>query len=110
MGGVYLVSSFTVLPAVYLQIMVVVCRSVKASIERRFAEFICGASCLQLGAVIFALRVPERWSPGAFDLFLSSHQLFHVCVVAAALVHYRGIHLMLDWRDNTGGCPKSEWQ
>ena len=53
---------------------------------------------LQLGAAIYALRVPERWYPGAFDLWFSSHQLFHLCVVAAALVHYRGVRTLLDWR------------
>ena len=59
---------------------------------------------VQLGAAIYALRVPERWNPGAFDLICSSHQLFHLCVVAAALVHYRGVHTLLAWRDGTGGC------
>ena len=59
---------------------------------------------MQLGAAIFALRVPERWNPGAFDLWFSSHQLFHLCVVTAALVHYRGVHTLLAWRDATGGC------
>ncbi|KAK9903599.1 hypothetical protein WJX75_009680 [Coccomyxa subellipsoidea] len=58
-----------------------------------------------LGAVLFALRVPERWKPGAFDLFFSSHQLFHICVVVAALVHYKGILVMVAWRDGAGGCP-----
>ena len=60
--------------------------------------------CVQLGAAIYALRVPERWYPGAFDLWFSSHQLFHLCVVAAALVHYRGVRTLLSWRDATGGC------
>lgn len=59
---------------------------------------------MQLGAAIFALRVPERWYPGAFDLAFNSHQLFHLCVVAAALVHYRGVRTLLTWRDATGGC------
>ncbi len=48
--------------------------------------------------------MPERWWPGAFDLAFHSHQLFHVCVVAAAAVHYRGVRIMLAWRDSTGGC------
>lgn len=59
---------------------------------------------VQLGAFIYAMRVPERWKPGAFDIVLHSHQLFHLCVVAAALVHYRGILILLHWRDSTGGC------
>ena len=58
----------------------------------------------QLGAAIYALRVPERWKPGAFDLWFSSHNLFHICVVTAALVHYVGVRVLLDWRDATGGC------
>jgi adiponectin receptor len=62
---------------------------------------LCGT---QLGAAIYALRVPERWRPGAFDLWCSSHQLFHLCVVTAALIHYAGVHTLLDWRDATGGC------
>jgi adiponectin receptor len=33
--------------------------------------------CVQLGALVYALRVPERWLPGKFDFILSSHQIFH---------------------------------
>ena len=33
---------------------------------------------LQSGAAIYAMRIPERWYPGKFDLVLHSHQLFHV--------------------------------
>eukprot|EP00884_Botryococcus_braunii_P007416 jgi/Botrbrau1/16676/Bobra.0068s0092.1 len=57
-----------------------------------------------LGAIIYASRVPERWKPGFFDIWMHSHQLFHICVIAAAFVHYKGIRLMLDWRDSVGGC------
>lgn len=35
-----------------------------------------------------ANRIPERLSPGKFDYFFASHQIFHVCVVLAALSHY----------------------
>ena len=34
-----------------------------------------------LGAIIYACRIPERWSPSTFDIFLHSHQLFHIFVV-----------------------------
>ncbi|AOA63400.1 Protein involved in Zinc homeostasis [Komagataella phaffii CBS 7435] len=40
-----------------------------------------------LGASIYALRVPERLAPGSFDLLGSSHQIFHVLVVIAAVCH-----------------------
>lgn len=50
------------------------------------------------GAVIYAMRLPERWRPGAFDVFLHSHQIFHVAVVVAALLHFRASMLMVEWR------------
>jgi len=56
------------------------------------------------GAAIFATRVPERFKPGAFDMAFHSHQLFHICVVIAAMIHYKASHGLLQWRDATGGC------
>src|SRR5690348_4577005 len=43
------------------------------------------------GALIYGWRVPERWWPGVFDIWGSSHQIFHLLVVGAALVHYMGV-------------------
>ncbi|KAK9462119.1 hemolysin-III related-domain-containing protein [Lipomyces oligophaga] len=43
------------------------------------------------GAAIYAARVPERFKPGSFDLLGSSHQIFHLFVVAAAVCHLKGI-------------------
>ncbi|KAK9839111.1 hypothetical protein WJX74_009738 [Apatococcus lobatus] len=56
------------------------------------------------GAAIYAFQVPERWKPGSFDLAFHSHQLFHVAVVVAALLHSRAIDILLAWRDAAGGC------
>ena len=44
-----------------------------------------------LGAVLYGLRIPERFLPGKFDLWFQSHQIFHVLVVFAAMVHYHGM-------------------
>jgi len=44
-----------------------------------------------LGAVLYGLRIPERFLPGKFDLWFQSHQIFHVLVVCAAMVHYHGM-------------------
>lgn len=62
-----------------------------------------------LGACLYALRIPERFSykepdhqgegetlinhllPGRFDLFGHSHQIFHVMVVIAAYCHWRAL-------------------
>ncbi|XP_055384897.1 adiponectin receptor protein-like isoform X2 [Condylostylus longicornis] len=57
-----------------------------------------------LGALFYALRVPERWFPGKCDLWFQSHQIFHVLVIAAAFVHYHGITEMAMYRITVGEC------
>ncbi|GJP90476.1 hypothetical protein AnigIFM56816_000310 [Aspergillus niger] len=51
-----------------------------------------------LGATIYAARVPERLRPGHFDLWGSSHQIFHVLVVCAAIAHLTGLLKAFDYR------------
>lgn len=51
-----------------------------------------------LGAIIYAMRVPERWRPGKFDILGHSHQIFHVLVVLAACAHLRGLLEAFDYR------------
>ncbi|KAF8334218.1 hemolysin-III related-domain-containing protein [Cantharellus anzutake] len=43
------------------------------------------------GAIMYASRFPERLSPGTFDLFGASHQIFHVHILLAVLAHYVSI-------------------
>ncbi|PHH69100.1 hypothetical protein CDD82_7988 [Ophiocordyceps australis] len=43
------------------------------------------------GAALYAARWPERSNPGRFDIWASSHQLFHVLVVMAAATHLCGM-------------------
>lgn len=43
------------------------------------------------GAVIYAMRVPERLKPGAFDIWGHSHQIFHVFVLVGAFCHSQAI-------------------
>ncbi|VDO78110.1 unnamed protein product [Schistosoma curassoni] len=56
------------------------------------------------GATIYALRIPERLYPGKFDIWFQSHQIFHVFVVLAALVHLNGIMEIAQHRLSKGGC------
>ncbi|GAA5949581.1 hypothetical protein JCM3765_002712 [Sporobolomyces pararoseus] len=44
-----------------------------------------------VGALLYAERTPERFAPGRFDLFGSSHQIFHVMILLAAWSHATGI-------------------
>lgn len=51
-----------------------------------------------VGALIYVVRIPERWRPGAFDIVGHSHQIFHVFVVAAALAHCAASLIIMEWR------------
>ena len=50
------------------------------------------------GAAIYAARMPERWAPGKFDIWGSSHQIFHVLVLVAAALHLFGLIKAFDYR------------
>jgi len=41
------------------------------------------------GAVLDALRFPERFFKGYFDNFGNSHNIFHVCCLIGAALHWR---------------------
>jgi adiponectin receptor len=42
------------------------------------------------GVAIYISRVPERFYPGKFDFIGSSHNIWHLFVLSAALFHYLG--------------------
>ncbi|ETI22251.1 hypothetical protein G647_06324 [Cladophialophora carrionii CBS 160.54] len=50
-----------------------------------------------IGAFFFITRLPESVWPGRFDIWLSSHQFFHVFVVLASVVHLYGVWAAFDW-------------
>lgn len=56
------------------------------------------------GAVLYAFRIPESIYPGKFDIWFQSHQIFHICVIAAALVHFNGIQYISHARLNFKQC------
>ncbi|XP_069141674.1 adiponectin receptor protein-like [Argopecten irradians] len=62
------------------------------------------------GAVIYAVRIPERLFPGKFDIWFQSHQIFHVFVLAAAFVHFHGISKIATYRLTLGDCLATELQ
>ncbi|KAH8704463.1 hemolysin-III related-domain-containing protein [Phaeosphaeriaceae sp. PMI808] len=49
------------------------------------------------GAAMYAARVPEKWSPGKYDIWGSSHQIFHILVVLAATSHLVGLVKAFDY-------------
>jgi len=61
-------------------------RSTANRAERLFADILVQA------------RWPERSAPGKFDVVGSSHQIFHVLVVLAAISHLVGLITAFDYR------------
>ncbi len=51
-----------------------------------------------VGAMVYLFQIPERWWPGTFDLWFSSHQIWHLMIIAAVLTHYLGVIHMYEWR------------
>ena len=60
-----------------------------------------------LGTVFYVGKMPERWFPGCFDFIGGSHLIWHILVLSAALVHYRGsmaaYSQVLDMEEMHGG-------
>ena len=48
--------------------------------------------------------MPERCCPGRFDYIGSSHQLWHLMVVASLYYWYSSSHHLLEWR-TLHACP-----
>ncbi|TID24998.1 HlyIII-domain-containing protein [Venturia nashicola] len=59
--------------------------------------FVIGALCYVTGAFVYAMKIPERWRPGMFDLLGASHQIMHVCVILGAAVHLKGLIRAFDY-------------
>jgi len=70
-----------------------------------FGWLVLSGATYIFGAVMYAKRVPEKWAPGKFDIWGSSHQIFHFCVVLAALAHYKSVLVGLDYRMQHPICP-----
>lgn len=61
------------------------------------------------GAFLYGARIPERFLPGKCDIWFQSHQIFHLLVVAAAIVHYNGISEMAVYRlTKAGECAATD--
>jgi len=59
------------------------------------------------GGTIYAIRFPERYFPGHFDIWFHSHTLFHMFVVVAAFVHFYGITGMAMERLEGASCSET---
>ncbi|ORZ04725.1 putative hemolysin-III channel protein Izh2 [Lobosporangium transversale] len=66
------------------------------------------AASYVIGALLYASRTPEKFFPGKFDHFGSSHQIFHICVLMGVTFHIIGtIKTMSFWHDANHSCSVS---
>ena len=49
-------------------------------------------------------RFPERMKPGSFDIWGSSHQIFHILVLLAAATHLNGLLKAFDYNHTSPRC------
>ncbi|GAM88240.1 hypothetical protein ANO11243_062730 [Dothideomycetidae sp. 11243] len=59
---------------------------------------------LLVGVALFVGRLPERLSPGRFDVWGHSHQLFHIAAVVGAACHVVAISAGLRYRHQYRDC------
>lgn len=60
-----------------------------------------------LGAIVYALRIPEKWFPGLFDYCGGSHNIWHIAVLGGILFHYTAMMQFFNGafrRAAEGGC------
>lgn len=84
---------YGVIPSVH----VILKEGFNGHVNQTLTGLVTMAGVYLLGAMLYVYRVPERFFPGKFNTWASSHQLFHVCVLCAALVHYNTLLNMIKY-------------
>jgi adiponectin receptor len=59
---------------------------------------------LLLGVSLFVGRFPERWSPGSFDIWGHSHQLFHIWTLGGTAFHIMALVTSYNYRQAYPSC------
>ncbi|KAF7893697.1 uncharacterized protein EAF02_001235 [Botrytis sinoallii] len=76
----------------------------KAMEQSGMPYYFAEALLLLVGVVCFAKRWPESWIPGSFDLLGNSHQIFHLLVVLAMVLHFVGLLQAFNYNYAKGEC------
>ena len=81
----YLVAGYSCTPGMYY-----LSRYVDTCYRFSTWPWLGGGILYAFGAISYALKFPERYFPGKFDIWGNSHQLFHIYDLAAAFLHLYG--------------------
>ncbi len=68
--------------------------------DYNFGLWFLGGISYIIGALIYILKVPERFFPGRFCLYGNSHQIFHIGVLIGVFSHYIGCIQAYYYRSN----------
>ena len=60
--------------------------------------YLAEALALILGVGAFVGRIPEWFSPGSFDIWGHSHQIFHTCAVVGTVFHLMALSTAYAYR------------
>ena len=66
--------------------------------------YLAEALSLLLGVGLFVGRIPERFSPGSFDIWGHSHQLFHSCALLGTAFHVVGLVVGFQYHQANVSC------
>lgn len=91
------------LPWVVLQGLLYILGAAIYAVSEKFSiySFLC---INELADDAFQTRMPERLKPGSFDIWGSSHQIFHVLILLAAAAHLVGLLEAFDYAHTAANC------
>jgi adiponectin receptor len=79
--------------------------SMSAAEKIRFLRPMCLPMAVTvIGLAIYAFKLPERLSPGSFDMLFRSHNFHHIWTTAFAVLMYMNVCDWHEWRTGTM-CP-----
>ena len=74
------------------------------ALRQAMAGIVAAGALAAIGGVFYGSGFPERSFPGKFDYVGSSHQIFHVFVVATFVAYHALYVLLWQWRSSAGSC------
>jgi len=75
------------------------------AIHKRSMGWLVGLGCSYIiGACIYAVRIPERWLPGHFDILFHSHQFLHISTLVGVSLNAYGLHKMAKFQLTEESC------
>ncbi|RDW76178.1 hypothetical protein BP5796_06999 [Coleophoma crateriformis] len=68
----------------------------RANIEYGASSYMLTIIIYLISVTIYAIRFPEAWKPGQFDIWGQSHQLFHIGMVIGLTIHFGAFMTAVD--------------